>query len=82
MAKFTENLPFLFEDEKENPATVDSLRERMQAYEALAKPENYRFNRSGGRIEIHFQPPDEMKERDEIELRQANEYLSWMATSA
>lgn len=68
IAKFTENLPFFYQDETENEEAIAIIRERMENYQTYGKRENYRIKDVGGKHMIWVEPPEEIKKRNEIEL--------------
>ena len=76
--KFTENLPFRYEEEKSDPNAVAALREKMVNYQVFGKIENYRSQQAGEHLRIWVERPEEIRKRNE-ELSAPNvEWERWL----
>jgi hypothetical protein len=68
VARFTEDLPFLYKGEQEDPSVAASLRERMENIQIFADLANYRQRQVGDSVEIWVEPPQHIRMRNEKQL--------------
>jgi hypothetical protein len=73
VAKFTENLPFRYQEEQNNPDMIAYLREQMENYQVFGKWENYRYRRVEDRVEVIVELPEQIRKRDEEQIRKRDE---------
>lgn len=78
VSQFTENLPFRYQEEKEDPIIVSATHNQMENYQAFGKKESYQFFKSGNDLYVQFQEPDYIKKRNEKELTFDAEYQRWL----
>ena len=82
VAQFSENLPFRYEEDRENGSEIADLQERMENYQVYGKPENYRFRQIGEQeCEWWIEPPEEIKQRNEKLLASNYEYQRYLGLS-
>ncbi|NET54779.1 MAG: hypothetical protein F6K47_00770 [Symploca sp. SIO2E6] len=75
--KFTENLPFRYQEEKSDPNAVATLREKMENYQVFRRRENYRQQQVGEHWHIWVERPEEMSKRHEQPLASNFEMQRW-----
>jgi len=63
--KFTENLPFRYEEQKSDPNTLAALQEDMENYQVFGRIENYRQQQVGEQLQIWVEFPEELRERNQ-----------------
>lgn len=63
--KFTENLPFRYQEEKLDLNIVAALREKMENYQVFGRRENYRQQQVSGQLQIWVEFPKELRECNE-----------------
>ncbi|MBW4558113.1 MAG: hypothetical protein KME59_19695 [Trichormus sp. ATA11-4-KO1] len=78
IAKFTENLPFFYQDETENAEAIAIIRERMENYQAYGNRANYRIKDIGDQQMIWVEPPEDVRKRNEVELNPNSKLQSWL----
>jgi hypothetical protein len=81
IARFTDDLPFLYVEMREDHEEVARLRERVENFQALGNRENYRRRQVEGSIEIWYEPPEHIKARNEALLASVIERQSWQHVS-
>jgi len=78
VAQFTENLPFWYQEEAEDPNAVAPLLDKMENYQVFGKRENYRQQKNGGYRKIWVERPQEIKQRNEKLLASNSEWERWL----
>lgn len=78
VAQFTENLPFWYQEEVEDPSAVAPLLDKMENYQVFGKRENYRQQKVGEYWQIWVERPQEMKQRNEKLLASNLEWERWL----
>jgi hypothetical protein len=68
VARFTDNLPFSYEEEREVPEVVDWIKNQMQLYQSYDDPANYRFTQTEQGVEVHLEQPQHLFEQNKEEL--------------
>ncbi len=76
--KFTENLPFRYQEEKLDPNAVAALREKMENYQVFGRRENYRQQQVGEHWHIWVERPEEIRKRNEELLAPNFEWERWL----
>ena len=76
--KFTENLPFRYQEEKLDPNAVAALRENMENYQVFGRRENYRQQQVGEHWHIWVERPEEIRKRNEELLAPNVEWQRWL----
>ena len=76
--KFTENLPFRYQEEKLDPNAVATLRENMENYQVFGRRENYRQQQVGEHWHIWVERPEEIRKRNEELLAPNFEWQRWL----
>lgn len=77
--KFTENLPFRYEEEKSDPNFVAALQEKMENYQVFGRRENYRQQQVGEQLQIWVEFPKELRERNQKLLAPNVKYQPWLS---
>ena len=77
VARFTERLPFAYEDQQDDPAAAASIRENMENFQVYGDIENYRQRRVGDQFEVWVELPEHIKERNQAKLAPTTERQSW-----
>ena len=75
--KFTENLPFRYQEEKLDPNAVADIREKMENYQVFGRRENYRQQQVDEHWYIWVEHPEEMNKRNEQLLASNFEMQRW-----
>ncbi|MBD2088272.1 hypothetical protein H6F67_00080 [Microcoleus sp. FACHB-1515] len=78
VSRFTENLPFRYQEEQEDPVTISAIHEQMENYQAFGKEENYQFSRNGDDLYVQVQQPEHIKKRNEKNLALNSKYQRWL----
>ena len=78
VSQFTENLPFRYKEEQENPVTIAAIHKQMENYQAFGKKENYQFFKNSDDLYVQVQQPEHIKKRNEKELALNSEYQRWL----
>lgn len=78
VAQFTENLPFWYQEEAEDPNAIASLLDKMENYQVCGKRENYRQQRNGEYLQIWVERPQEIKQRNEELLASNSAWEHWL----
>lgn len=82
VAKFTEELPFFYEEEIENEASLTRRRQEMDLFQTFGDPQRYRATQlEDGRVLLQPEHPDHIKARTEAELAVTNARMSWMSVN-
>ncbi|MTJ15330.1 hypothetical protein FJR11_22740 [Anabaena sp. UHCC 0187] len=76
--KFTENLPFRYQEQKSDPNALADLRETMENYQVFGRIENYRQQQVGKYRGIYVEPPEEIRKRNEELLAPNVELERWL----
>ncbi len=76
VAQFPEHLPFLFEEERDDPAFVSSLKEWVEQIQVYGDRANYRRQQVGDQTQIQFVPPSSSSQRD-TESPDSDEQPRW-----
>jgi len=79
VGSFTENLPFRYEEEREDPGAVAELRERMENLQVYGKRENYRVQQTDEGMKIWVEQPEHIRRRHIEEQASASENMRWMS---
>ena len=79
VGRFTENLPFRYEEEREDPNAVNALRERMENFQIYGNRENYRARQTDEGIQIWLEQPEHIRRRHAEEQVSADENMRWMS---
>jgi len=69
VSQFAKELPFLFEEEKDDSDLVESLRNNMELYQLYGNRDNYKAVCVGDHIKIWFEPPESLRKNNEEELK-------------
>jgi hypothetical protein len=69
VSQFAKELPFLFEEEKNDSELVESLCKNMELYQLYGNGDNYRVARVDDHIQIWFEPPEPLRKNNEEELK-------------
>ncbi|MEG4610012.1 hypothetical protein QUA86_33150 [Microcoleus sp. F6_B6] len=77
--KFTENLPFRYEEEKSDPNFVAALQEKMENYQVFGRRENYRQQQVGEQLQIWVEFPKEIREPNQKLLAPNVKYQRWLS---
>jgi hypothetical protein len=77
--KFTENLPFRYEEEKSDPNFVAALQEKMENYQVLGRIENYQPRQVGEQLQIWVEFPEELRKRNQKILAPNVKYQRWLS---
>ncbi|MEG5060761.1 hypothetical protein QUB60_06740 [Microcoleus sp. A2-C5] len=77
--KFTENLPFRYEEEKSDPNFVAALQEKMENYQVFGRRENYQPRQVAEQLQIWVEFPEELRERNEELLAPNVEWKRWLS---
>jgi hypothetical protein len=77
--KFTENLPFRYQEEKSNTNAVAALRDKMENYQVFGRIENYRQRQVGEHCQIWVERPEEIRKRNEELLASNFEWERWLS---
>jgi len=75
--QFSAHLPFLFQEERGDPATVAALKEGTEQIQASVKRTNYRTHQIGDQIEIQFDPPVSLPPPEEAANPASAEQPRW-----
>lgn len=78
VAAFTENLPFLYEEERESPKVVDWLNNQMRIYQSWGDRRNYSYVQTEQGARLCFQQPEHLVEQNKKELAVTAERNIWM----
>jgi hypothetical protein len=78
VVQFTENLPYQYREQQENPTTTAAIYEQIENYQAFGKKENYQFFKNGNDLYVQVQQPEHIKSRNEKELALNSEYQRWL----
>ncbi len=78
VARFIEDLPFLYREEQEAPDAIASLREEMENFQVFGVRANYRQRTVDDHVEIWVEPPEPIKARNEAVLERNDERLGWL----
>ncbi len=76
VAQFPEHLPFLFEEERDDPAFDSTLKEWVEQIQARGDHANYRRQQVGDQTRIQFDPPPSSSQRD-TESPDSDEQPHW-----
>ncbi|OYD87530.1 hypothetical protein CDG77_28900 [Nostoc sp. 'Peltigera membranacea cyanobiont' 213] len=76
--KFTENLPFRYQQEKTDPNAVAALRDKMENYQVFGRRENYQQQQVGEHWHIWVERPEEIRKRNEELLKANVELERWL----
>ncbi|MBW4593699.1 MAG: hypothetical protein KME46_12485 [Brasilonema angustatum HA4187-MV1] len=76
--KFTENLPFRYQEKKSDPNAVAALRENMENYQVFGRRENYRQQQVGEDWHIWVERPEEIRKRNEELFAPNVEWERWL----
>ncbi|MBD2580482.1 hypothetical protein [Oscillatoria sp. FACHB-1406] len=79
--KFTENLPFRYQEEKSDPNAVAALREKMENYQVFGRIENYRQQQVGEHWHIWVERPEEIRKRNDELFAPNFEWQRWLGVS-
>jgi len=77
--KFTENLPFRYEEQKSDSNFVAALQDKMENYQVFGRRENYRQGQVGEQLQIWVEFPKELRERNEELLAPNVEWKRWLS---
>jgi hypothetical protein len=77
--KFTENLPFRYEEEKSDPNFVAALQEKMENYQVFGRRENYQPRQVGEQLQIWVEFPEELRKRNQKILAPNVKYQRWLS---
>ena len=80
--KFSENLPFFYQHETENLATIAMIREQMENYQVYGNRVNYRIKDVGDQQIIWVETPEDIRKRNEVELTPVSKLQSWLCLCA
>lgn len=75
VGRFTENLPFRYQEEREDPEVVAELRERMEDFQVYGDRDNYRARQTDEGIQIWVEPPEHIRKRNAEVLASINESM-------
>ncbi len=81
LSRFTSELPFSYQEEKDNEEFAKSLLERMENFQIYADRNNYRQRRTDKGFEIWVEPPEQVKARNETALSSLSSQHRWMSVS-
>lgn len=82
VARFTEELPFFYEEEKENEASVMRRRQEMDLFQTFGDPQRYKATQlDDGRVLLQPEHPDHIKARNEAELAGTNARMHWISVN-
>lgn len=76
--KFSENLPFRYQEEKLDPNAVAALQEKMENYQVFGRRENYRQQQVGEHWHIWVERPEEIRKRNEELFAPNFEWQHWL----
>ena len=76
---FPQHIPFLFEDERDDPASVSHLTEWVEQLQACRDYTNYRQQQVDGQVQMFFDPPPPSQE--ETERSDSDEPPKWYAVA-
>ena len=75
--RFIEDLPFMCQEDRNNPAVVSSLRESMQGLQAYGKRENYKIFKEGNGNLLKFELPKDIQKRNAEKLAFNSQSEQW-----
>jgi hypothetical protein len=78
VSQFTKNLPFQYQEEKEDPETISDFHNQMENYQTFGDKENYQFSKNGDDLYVQFQQPEHIKKKNEKELAFNSDYQRWL----
>jgi hypothetical protein len=78
LAQFTERLPLLSEQDRQDPAVESDLRERLENFQAWGDEANFRRVPTPDGDYITFEPPEHLKLRNEGKLKPVLETQRWV----
>lgn len=78
VANFTENLPFVYEEERENPGAIAWLKKEMQFFQSFGNRDNYRFIETERGTEVSVEHPQHLIEQNREELTAMAERNLWI----
>lgn len=82
VTQFFENLPFRYEEERENGSAIADLQQQIEEYQVYGKRENYRFREIGEqKCQWWLEPPENIRLRSEKVLTSYFEYQRWLELS-
>ena len=76
VAHFHEHLPFLFEEERDDPELVSALIDWVEQIQACGDHANYRQQQVGGQVQIDFELPPSPSQQD-TEQSESDEPPAW-----
>jgi len=76
---FTDNLPFMFEEEKADAEAVLALKQEMEGYQIYGNQENYRMEQTDDGVRIFVEPPEHIKARNQPIIDEISEKSSWLS---
>ena len=79
VGRFTEELPFRYQEEREDPDAVAALRERMENFQIYGNRDNYRAQEVDGAVHIWVEPPEHVRRRNEEALASINQTMRWFS---
>ncbi len=68
VARFTEDLPFLYREEQESPEDIAYLREEMENFQIWGDIANYRQQQVDGGVQTWLEPPEHIKARNDAKI--------------
>jgi hypothetical protein len=81
VSRFTEDLPFLYQEEQEIPEAIAYLREEMENFQLWGDRANYRQHQTDNGVQIWVEPPEHIKIRNEAKIARNNVPLRWFGVS-
>jgi hypothetical protein len=75
VGRFTENLPFRYQEERDSSEAVAELRERMEGFQVYGDRDNYRVRQTDEGIQIWVEPPEHIRKRNAEALASINESM-------
>jgi hypothetical protein len=72
---FPEDLPYIVEEERENPERTKDLKEKAELWSGLGDIENYRRYEEGDQVAIGYEPPKPPPEATQERAAKASEWL-------
>lgn len=82
LASFTEDLPFFYEEQRDDPEEVAALRKEMEDFQLCSDRKNYRGQETEAGIQIQFEAPEPIRERNEADLAPILEEQRWFSIDA
>lgn len=77
VAAFSENLPFYYEEQREDAEEVRTLQEKMEEFQIYGDPANLRYERAGDQFQVGIEPPSHIKARQDAILAPILERERW-----